>query len=313
VAKEEPETHWIEVKITSSGELAEALAEVLGRYVSNGVVIEAATRFNPHTQEHEPTGEVVVSGYLAFDEQYHQKKKELETALWHLQQIADLPEPQYRPIQDEDWMAAWKKHFSPIPINNKLLILPAWKDISKDETKTIIRINPAMAFGTGSHPTTQLCLRLLIQNIIPNQNVIDVGCGSGILSITALKLGASHVLAVDIDEQAITSTLENAELNEISSDQLEVGKGSVEEIRSGRFTIKQAPLVLVNILAPVIIHLFSQGLGELVLPRGKLLLSGILKHQEVQVINSARQVGFSLAKRLQTEDWVSLAMVRSPI
>jgi ribosomal protein L11 methyltransferase len=310
VAELEGQIRWIEVKFTCNGELAEALAEVLGRFVSNGVVLEAVTRFNPKTQENEPTGQMTVSGYLAADDQLEGQRHKLEVALWHLGQILPLPEPQYRPIKDEDWMAAWKKHYTPIAIGERLLIMPAWKDPDPDQTRIVVRINPAMAFGTGTHPTTQLCLRLLERHFNPGQALIDVGCGSGILTIAALKMGATHALAVDVDSQAVASTLENAGLNAIAPETLETGKGSVEEILTGRFSMIEAPLVLVNILAPSIIRLFGQGLAELVGEGGTLLLSGILLDQEPEVISAVEAAGFSQVDRLTDGDWVGLALTK---
>ena len=313
VVEVEQPVHWIEVKLVTDGELAEALAEVLGRFVSNGVVVETETRFNPHTQENEPTGNMVVFGYLPADDGLEKRRQQLEEALWHLGQITSLPTAQYQPIQDEDWMAAWKVHYHPIAIGKKLLIMPAWKDPAADETRLVVRITPAMAFGTGTHPTTQLCLRLLEQHFTPGQPVIDVGCGSGILSIAALLMGATHALAVDVDSQAVTSTQENARLNKIDPALLETGKGSVEEILTGRFSIQQAPLVLVNILAPIIIHLFDQGLSQLVSGEGLLLLSGILEEQEPKLRQTAEDASFSLVDRLSDGDWVSMAYKKAPV
>jgi ribosomal protein L11 methyltransferase len=303
--------HWLEVKLTSNGEIAEALADVLGRFVSNGVVVENITQFNPHTQENEPTGELMVFGYLPADEDLENKQRKIEEALWHLNQIAPIPTPIYTPVKDENWMAAWKQHYHPITVGDRILILPAWLQPENKENRITIRINPAMAFGTGSHPTTQLCLGLLEKHIQPGSPVIDVGCGSGILSIAALKLGATHVLGVDVDSQSVLSTIENAGLNDISPLELETGKGSVEEILTGRFSIQKAPLVLVNILAPIIMRLFDQGLAKLVEPDGTLCLSGILDHQEAAVLESAEAAGFKVVDRLTQDDWVSMAMERT--
>jgi ribosomal protein L11 methyltransferase len=302
------DAHWIEVKFVCNGELAEALAEVLGRFVSNGVVIENVTRFNPDTQENESTGLLQVFGYLALDEDLQQKQTDLEKALWHLSQIMTIPQPEYRPIVDQDWMTAWKQHYHPIPIGENLLIMPVWKKEPILQGRTIIRIDPAMAFGTGTHPTTQLCLQLLERYLNHGDDVIDVGCGSGILSIAALKLGAQHALAVDIDSQAVTATLENAQINELQSECLETGKGSIEEILAGCFSIQRAPLVLVNILAPVITHLFDQGLAGLVTQGGILLLSGILIDQTEDVLKKAQSKGFTLREKLTQDDWISLAV-----
>lgn len=308
MAEPSNKVRWIEVKIKCDGELAEALAEVLGRFVSNGVVVESETIFNPRSQENEPTGGMIVSGYLPVDEDLEEKRRKLEEAFWHLSQITPLPPAQYRPIYDEDWMAAWKVHYQPIKIGKNLLIMPAWLEAEEGEARWVIRINPAMAFGTGTHPTTQLCLRLMERHLVPGRAVIDVGCGSGILTIAALKMGATHVLAVDVDGQAVASTLENASLNNITQGVLETGKSSVEEILTGRFTLQEAPLVLVNILAPIIIRLFGQGLADLVSDGGRLLLSGILEEQEPEVCQTAEGAGFRLIDRLTDGDWVALAM-----
>jgi ribosomal protein L11 methyltransferase len=308
VAETENQIHWMEIKIQSDGELAEALAEVLGRFVIEGVVVESVTQFNPHTQENEPTGEAIVSGYLPVDTSLESKKQAIEQALWHLSVITPIPQPSYTIIADQNWMEAWKKHYTPIPLGEKLLVMPAWQEPKRGETRHIIRINPAMAFGTGTHPTTQLCMQLLEKHIKPGEKIIDIGCGSGILSIAALKMGASLALAVDVDPQAVAATLENAARNEIPSQSLETGQGSVKEIRSGQFNIKQAPLVLVNILAPIIVRLFNQGLGHLVEENGTLLLSGILDHQEQDILDAANQANFTLVERLSDKDWVSFAM-----
>ena len=306
-----PGVHWIEVAFVCNGELAEALAEVLGRFVSNGVVIENITRFNTHTQENEPTGMLRVSGYLGVDENISNNQQKLEEALWHLGQIMPIPQPEYRQIKDQDWMAAWKQHYHPIPVGENLLIMPAWQNEEAHASRTIIRIDPAMAFGTGTHPTTQLCLQLVEKYLIAGAEVIDVGCGSGILSIAALKLGASRVLAVDIDSLAVTATLENAHINALQPEHLEVGKGSVDEILSGQFALSKAPLVLVNILAPIISRLFDRGLGNLVDDGGILLLSGILNHQVDEVLEKAAHKDFILQEQLTHDDWVSLALEKS--
>lgn len=305
------EPNWLEVKFKCDHELAEALAEVLGRFAVNGVVIETVTRYNPPTKENLPTSELMVSGYLAVNDQLETQQHRLEEALWHLGQIMPVPEPKYNLVYDQNWMDAWKQHYQPMAIGEKIRIMPAWITPTADDPRIAVRINPAMAFGTGAHPTTQLSLVLLEQHIQPGNVMFDIGCGSGILSIAALKLGAAHVLAVDIDSQAIKSTLENAGLNDISPGVLETGMGSVEEVLTGRFTRRSAPLVMVNILAPVIIRLFDQGLGDLVCKGGKLLLSGILDQQEPDVVAASKKAGFETVERLSDADWISLAMVKN--
>jgi ribosomal protein L11 methyltransferase len=168
-----------------------------------------------------------------------------------------------------------------------------------------------MAFGTGTHPTTQLCMALAERLVMPGEPVIDVGCGSGILSVTALKLGASQALGVDIDPEAIGASQQNAALNGVS-ERFEVGVGSVSDIRKGKFSLRQAPLVFANILAPIIIRLLDDGLAELVTPGGSLILSGILVDQEQAVLQSAGFHGLHLCEGRQVADWLALRLTPLP-
>lgn len=298
--------HWLEISLTIDGELAEAVAEVLSRFCSNGVVVESGVIYNDAEDEGTPVGPVRVYGYLIQDENIEDTRQRLLEALWHLGQISPLPEPAFREIEDEDWMSSWKKHYQPIPIGEKLLILPAWID-RQDPGRVAVRIDPSMAFGTGTHPTTQLCLELVEKFVQPGMNVIDIGCGSGILSIAALKLGAKRAVAVDIDSAAIRATRENAAANGID-DGLETGLGSVTELLQRRFSLTRAPLVLANILAPVIIRLFEDGLAKLVTPEGVLVLSGILYEQVKSVRAAADRQGLCFLESLQMGDWVALAL-----
>ena len=184
-------------------------------------------------------------------------------------------------------MAAWKKHYRPILIGKKLLILPAWIE-REDPGRVAVKIDPS-AWPLAPAPTPPPSSAWRWWRIIPSPgiNVIDVGCGSGILSMAALKLGAGHALGVDIDNAAVISSKENAEANGVL-DRLEVGIGSVTELLEGKFSLRQAPLVLANILAPVIIRLFDAGLADLVEPGGILILSGILDTQAPDVQAGSR-------------------------
>ena len=298
------EPRWLEISLVTSGELAEAVAEVLGRYVSNGVVIESEVKFYNDEDEGTPEGPVRISGYMLVDEEMEEKRNRLEQSLWHLAQIQPMPAPSFRFIEDEDWMAAWKKHYQPIKVGKMLLILPAWIE-QTDISRTAIKIDPAMAFGTGTHPTTQLCLELMEGRVKAGEAVIDVGCGSGILSIGALKLGAGHALAVDIDPLSTRATLSNAILNDVD-DNMEVALGSVVEILQELYSLKSAPLVLANILAPVIIRLFDAGMAELVSPGGAIILSGILAEQAAGVRAKAEEKGLVFAEQRGIADWVGM-------
>lgn len=300
------EARWLEISLVVSDELAEAVADVLGRFVSQGVVMERSVEFNDAEDEGTPYGPVRVSGYLPVDEQLEDVRQQLEQALWYLGRIQPLPEPSYRTIEDQDWMAAWKQHYRPIPVGQKLMILPAWLSLDTED-RIAVRIDPSMAFGTGTHPTTQLCMALLENRVGKNEPVIDVGCGSGILSIAAAKLGAVRALAVDIDPLSVKATLENAQANGVS-EQIEAGLGSVAEILQKNFSLDRAPLVLANILAPVIVRLLDAGLAQLVLPGGILILSGIMVDQADSVIEAAARHQLTLIEQQTMGDWIALVM-----
>lgn len=193
---------WMEVSLTVDGELAEAVAEVMARYIPDGVAIESTAIIPDLEGEGQPGGPLRVCGYLPIDERLEETRRRLEEGLWYLGRIRPLPAAEYKPIQEINWVEAWKQHYQPIPIGRRLIIVPAWIELPTQE-RIPIRIDPGMAFGTGTHPTTQLCLELLEEYLRPGEAIIDMGCGSCILAIAAIKLGASQALGVDIDLQAI--------------------------------------------------------------------------------------------------------------
>ncbi len=302
--------YWQEVSLIVDGELAEAVAEVLRRYLPDGVAIEStAVIAGPADENGQAVGPLRVCGYIPSDENLEETKQQIEEGLWYLGRISPLPAPEFKLIREVNWMEAWKEHYHPIPIGRGLLILPAWIEPAEDE-RIPIRIELGMAFGTGTHPTTQLCLALAedffeSRKSTKRINVIDIGCGSGILSIAGVKLGAERALGVDIDPEAVQAAGENAALNGVSH-QLELGAGSVEEVRAGNFNIRKAQVVFANILAPVLVMLLNQGLGELVVPEGCLILSGILAEQSTEVETALVAHGFHQIRKQQMGDWIAL-------
>ncbi len=303
---------WLEVSLTVNGELAEAVAEVLGRYAPNGVAMEMEVQgFTPDGQGI-PSGDIRVCAYLPVDEHLEEKRHQLEQALWYLGRIQPLPTPSYRSVQERDWAEAWKQHYSPILIGERLVIVPAWLE-NPAPHRVAVTLDPGMAFGTGTHPSTQLCLEWLESllstpkppELSPYRTLIDVGCGSGILSIAAVKLGIPKVLAVDIDAIAVRSCAENAQANGVR-ESIQIGLGSVAQIRQGEFSLRQADIVVANILAPVILELFEQGLGDLVSPTGAMILSGILSDQRGEIEAALKKNGFGKVFQRQQGDWVAL-------
>jgi ribosomal protein L11 methyltransferase len=304
--------NWLEVSLLVNGELAEAVADVLARFAPNGVVTEStAIKFNDEEDEGGAVGPISVRAYLEVNDQLEETRQKLEEALFYLGMIQPIPAPTYKNIADQNWMEAWKEHYKPIPIGKRLMIVPAWMD-SPEPNRIPIKIDPGMAFGTGTHPTTQLCLDLIEKTILDTRNsnneyrVIDVGCGSGILSIATLKLGAASALGVDIDIESVRNARENADKNGIGAEFI-IGQGSVAEVKAGQFAFASAPLVVANILAPVIVRLFDAGLADLVDAGGEIILSGILSEQAETVVEAARAKGLVRTEQRQMGDWVALA------
>ncbi len=302
--------NWLEVSLTVNGELAESVADVFARFAPNGVMTEQGVKFLDEEDEGTATGPITVRAYLEVNEQLEDTRQKLEESLFYLGMITPVPTPTYKQIADQNWMEAWKQHYKPILIGQRLLILPAWLE-SPEPSRIPIKIDPGMAFGTGTHPTTQLCLELMEVSTdhSPLSTVIDVGCGSGILSIAALKLGATKVLGVDIDIESVKNSRENADTNGVGEELL-LGQGSVTEVLSGSFQFKSAPLVVANILAPIIIRLFDAGLADLVEPNGEIILSGILAHQAENVITAAEAKGLKRSDQRQIADWVAISLKR---
>lgn len=313
--------NWLEVSLTVDGELAESVADVLARFAPNGVMTEQGVRFVNEEDEGTATGPITVRAYLEVNDQLEETRQKLEESLFYLGMIKPLPSPAYKQIADQNWMEAWKQHYKPILIGERLLILPAWLE-SPEPKRIPIKIDPGMAFGTGTHPTTQLCLELMelyfdhgpqtmdhasSSTVHRPSSVIDVGCGSGILSIAALKLGAKTVLGVDIDIESVKNSRENADTNEIGGE-LILGQGSVTEVLAGQFPFKSAPLVVANILGPILIRLFDAGLADLVEPNGEIILSGILDHQAESVIAAGEAKGLTRGEQRQIGDWVALSL-----
>jgi ribosomal protein L11 methyltransferase len=307
--------NWLEISLTVDGELAESVADVLARFAYSGVMMEQGVKYKDAEDAGTPAGPITVRAYLEVNEQLEETRQKLEESLFYLGMIRPLPPPSYKQIADQNWMEAWKQHYKPILIGERILILPAWME-SPEPGRVAIKIDPGMAFGTGTHPTTQLCLELMEAYLdlrdlqdLGGLRAIDVGCGSGILSIAALKLGADKALGVDIDEESIVNSRENASKNGVG-EELILGVGSVQEILEGMFEFKKAPLVVANILAPVIVRLFENGLADLVEADGALILSGILFEQEESVIETGQAHGLHVNERRQMGDWVAMTLRR---
>jgi len=297
--------NWLEVSLTVNGEAAEAVADVLARFAPQGVALEATQIETTPDDAGRAIGPVCVRAYLPADSNLEATRTALEEALWHLGQILPLPAPTYQTVVETDWAEAWKVNFHPLRLGRRLMIVPAWLNPPLEPEDIPIRIDPGMAFGTGTHPTTQLCLAAIEKHLRPGQSVLDLGTGSGILSVAAAKLGAGPILALDIDAEAVRVARENTALNGVA-ERIHIEQGSLAEVLAGRFSLQAAELVVANILARVIVELLEQGLDQTVKPGGLLIVSGILDSQAYEVRAALKAKGLNILAEEHIEDWVAI-------
>jgi ribosomal protein L11 methyltransferase len=298
--------NWLEVSLVVDAEVAEAVADVLARYTPHGIAIESTAIESALEDGEKPVGPLRVCAYLPINPETEKKRRQIEESLWYLGRIRPIPSPQFLPVEEVNWAESWKQHYRPIPIGKRLIIVPSWMD-SPDPIRIPIQIEPGMAFGTGTHPSTQLCLEMLEEFTPQDGDVLDIGCGSGILSIAAVKLGAKRAYGVDIETEAIPAAQANAISNQVA-DRVEFAPGSVGEIKSGVFPIRQAPLVLANILASILHRLLDSDLGTLLTPGGVLVLSGILEEQMPTMETAVLAKELQIISQKKIDDWVALAV-----
>jgi ribosomal protein L11 methyltransferase len=333
---------WLEFSVVADGEAAEAVAELFNRYGRGGAVVETSIDCFEHELTRAPTpSSVTVKTYLPLDESTKVHRQRLEEGLWHLGRIVPIPEPVVRELPEEDWANAWKQHYRPLRIGRKIQIVPAWQAADPVPGRVVIRLEPGMAFGTGLHPTTRLCLEAL-ENLLASglgrasahssramsrakrgeqhgrSNVLDVGTGCGVLAIAAAKLGARSVLALDADPVAVAVARENMVSNGVS-DVVAVQFGTLPGgDRSSGAGGAMLPvlqdtgpysLVMINILAPVIIRM-APALATRIAPGGRLIVAGLIEAQEADVERALLEQGLQIAGRAQEKDWVALVARR---
>ena len=199
---------------------------------------------------------------------------------------------------DEDWANNWKKYYKPLEIGEKLAIVPEWEAYDNDK-RIVIKINPGMAFGTGTHESTYMCLELLERYVKKDDEIFDIGCGSGILAIAALKLGAKRALAVDIDDKCIDASHENADLNNLE-DKMDIKKGNLLDVVKGR-----ADLIVSNIIAEIIVDEIKN-LKNHMDKGGIFITSGIIKERRQMVIDALKENGFEIIDELEKNNWVAI-------
>ena len=275
---------WWELRMPCAWELEESLQWTLAKMGITRVALIHPAQSPDQTE---------LRAWLPQHEWNLEARKALES---QLQGLGDpfnlsLAAPEWRERADEDWNESWKSHWRPDPVGSRLLILPAWMEPTKQHgERLLIRLDPGSAFGTGSHPSTRLCLEALAAMPLRGLRVADLGCGSGILGITALKLGATELVACDTDSLAINATEQNSQLNGIGAERLRVAQGSInvlEQLLRG----KRSDVLICNILAPVIEQL-SPSFDSVLSRQGVGLLSGLLVEQAPELMATLLELGW---------------------
>lgn len=312
-------TDWLELSVEVDPEAVEPVSELFARLGYNGGVVVEQPLIVPEGEypdwsalqhpEIDPNRPISVRTYLPDDAEAAEKRREVEEALWHLGRMRDVGTLVVKPCKEEDWANAWKEYYGIQRMGEHIVIKPSWLEYTPQEGDVILDLDPGMAFGTGLHPTTRLCLAALEEYVQPgaSANILDLGTGSGILAIAAAKLGGPgvRITALDIDQIAVDATRENVERNNLLG-QISVGQGSaVAATEEGPYS-----LIVANILATVIIEL-SKSLYELLAPGGTIITSGIFIERGDSVIEALEKVGLPIRERKQEGDWLCLVSDRA--
>ncbi len=295
--------YWLEVSVVTDGEGAEAVAEALRPFAYNdGIALEQLGDMDDLAPSAlEP--EITVKIYLPEDEDSPEKRRRIEEIVYYLSRLYPLPEPIFCELKDEDWANAWKDNYQPFRIGKDIWIQPTWFDgqseaLAKD---VLITLDPGMAFGTGTHPTTQMCMQALEELVKPGMSVLDVGTGSGVLTILSAKLGAELLVGVDTDRVAVKTAVANATQNQVA-DKIQLQQGTLTSIEQ-----KGWDVVIVNILAPIIIGMLeNDDLMGYVSENGRLILSGIIDQQLDDVKMAVENAGGEIVETYLIRDWVGL-------
>jgi ribosomal protein L11 methyltransferase len=324
---------WHEVTVHTTEEAIEMISNFIQELGAGGVSIEESGTLNKerdtslgqlydHAFNDIPEGRAVIQGYFSQGTDMAEVMGKLKESVTQLSEYdIDTGNPTFglKEVDDEDWANAWKQYFKPVRISKRLTIKPTWEDYAASPEELVIELDPGMAFGTGTHATTSLCLRALETVIKAGDDVIDVGTGSGILAIAAAKLGARHVLALDLDPVAIESALENTQLNGLSplitiqqSDLLEVlhgngfdagGNAKANDSSMALNVRLPVQVVVANILAEIIL-LFIKEVYEVLETGGVYVVSGVISSKCELVEQGLTAAGFTVVERYEDQAWV---------
>lgn len=304
---------WIEIRVVTTEEANDAISEMFTSIGAGGVAIEDP---NDIRKEISKAGsldyaddeflrslgsDVVVKAYFPGTANITELSELIKEKIRFISNFLDTGKGYdgYLEINEEDWANGWKKYYKPVKISERIVIKPSWEQYEAQDDEIIVELDPGMAFGTGTHETTKLCVQMLEKYLNKGDTVIDVGCGTGILSIAALKLGAESVTAVDVDEVAVRVTKENCAINGVA-EKVEAFAGELKDIK-----VFKADIVVANIIANVIINI-SEIVNDYLKAGGYFITSGIIKERKQEVADAYIRQGFTCEGTLELGEWVAM-------
>lgn len=298
--------NWTEIAITVSTADIDRAGNIANMVVPYGIYIEDYSALEEETLEIAHIDLIEQSllekdrtkGIIHVYVNPHENPLEAVSFIRERLQSEEIPfEIKIADCKTEDWVNNWKQYFHPMPIGRKLLIRPAWEDEYDPQGRTVLHIEPGLAFGTGSHPTTKLCLETLENYINENSTVLDIGCGSGILSIASLLLGAKSAFGVDIDKLAVKTALQNAKENGFEPPVFNAVNGNLSDKVTGKYNV-----IAANIVADIIME-FNKEVGHFLDKDGVYITGGIIDSRKDEVIYSFEQNGFEIIENFEEKGW----------
>lgn len=315
--------NWVEVTVHTTTEGAEIVANALEMAGAGGAIIEDKADLTLYQRSEgdwdyidEEIGsrmseDVLVKGYLPDDARIPDELTLLRQTLADIaaMDLGGLPlgslEVETKGVDEEDWANNWKKYYKPFNVGDRLWVKPEWEEGQVPEGRLPIIMDPGMAFGTGTHETTFMCMELLQNCVTPGMQVYDIGCGTGILAIAALKLGATHAIAVDRDPVCISAVRNNMALNNVGSDILDVQLGNLMDNQT-----EKRELIVANIIADIII-LMAEDARDHLKDGGTLIASGIIKEKEFEVREKLEATGFTILDVRHKGEWVAMQAIKN--